>query len=71
MPDLPMTLARFHSALRIMLNLDRHELVEAGALEANDAAGWWTFSQDHFMWLIRAPDAQAEALWTIIERRMR
>ncbi|MBI1182614.1 MAG: hypothetical protein GC201_18905 [Alphaproteobacteria bacterium] len=60
---------RFHNALRIMINLDRHELVAAGILKHGDHNAWGTFHRDPYRWFIRAPDAQARKLWGLIESR--
>lgn len=61
--------ADFHNRLRVMRSIDRHELVEAGALAPDDLAGWEAFDKDPYRWFIRAPDAEADRLWSIIERR--
>lgn len=64
-----MTLRQFHNGLRILLNIDCHELVAAGIIQAGDESAWGEFRNDPFRWMIRAPDPAAEKLWTIIESR--
>jgi sulfur transfer complex TusBCD TusB component (DsrH family) len=61
--------AEFHNALRIMLNLDRSDLVQAGVLDAQDERGWARLRDDPFRWFIRAEDARAERFWRLIQRR--
>jgi hypothetical protein len=65
----PMTLAKFHNALRIMLNIDMHDLVEVGIIGRDDHETWMVFRQDPYRWMIHASDARAEKLWTLIEAR--
>lgn len=64
-----MTLRQFHNGLRILLNIDCHELVAAGVIRPGDDGAWIKFREDPFRWMIRAPDPAAEALWAIIESR--
>lgn len=66
-----MDLRAFHHGLRILLNIERDELVAAGLLQHGDHNGWGSFRRDPFRWLIRADDASAAKLWSIIERRLR
>ena len=66
-----MTFAEFHNALRILTNIDRHELEAAGVIEANDHNAWGEFRRDPFRRFIRSDDATAAKLWAIIERRQR
>lgn len=64
-----MNLRRFHNALRIMLSIDRHEMVAAGVLTADDQAGWRAFRENPTRWMIVASDEQKEGLFSIIEKR--
>lgn len=64
-----MTFADFHNGLRILTGIDRHELEAAGVIKANDHNAWGEFRRDPFRWFVRADDATASKLWTIIERR--
>jgi len=64
-----MTLREFHNALRVLRSIDRHELVDFGVLAADDDAKWAAFQADPYRWFIRADDATAQSLWTIIVRR--
>lgn len=65
----PASFAAFHNRLRIMLSLDRHELVRTGALDDNDIGGWVSFRTDPFRHFIKADDARAAALWRLIQER--
>lgn len=59
----------FHNRLRILTGIDRHELVDAGAIRPNDVGAWQSFRLDPYRFFIRADDATAEKIWTVIERR--
>ena len=65
-----MHLREFHNGLRILLNLDQDQLVDVGALAADDWEGWLSFRENPFDWMIRAGDAQAECLWALMKTRM-
>ncbi len=65
-----MTLREFHHGLRVLLNIDRHELDAAGVIRRGDHNAWGTFRRDPYRFLIRADDATAERLWEIMQRRM-
>lgn len=60
---------RFINALRIMWNLDRHHLVEAGVLDADDQHGWEVFRDYPHDAAIRLSDERAARLWTLVESR--
>ena len=64
-----MTLREFHNGLRILLNIDMHELEEAGVIAKDDMQDWYKFRRDPFRWLITAPDEAAERLWALMEKR--
>lgn len=66
-----MTHGEFHHGLRILVNIDRDQLVNAGLIKPHDHNAWGEFRRDPFRWFIRADDERAEKLWTLIERRMR
>ena len=57
--------ARFHNRLRILLNIEPHEFAAAG-LTPNQ---WHSFDYDPFRFFIRASDATAAAIWSIVEKR--
>lgn len=59
----------FHNRLRILLSIDRHEAIAAGALAADDVAGWKALQGNPFRFFIHANDGQAAALWNIIGKR--
>ena len=62
-------LPEFHNALRILLNIDFCDLVQAGIVQAHDNAHWEQFQRDPFRYFIRADDTTAERLWDCIESR--
>ena len=59
----------FHNRLRILLSIDRHELVVAGVLESQDVAGWAQFSRDPFCFFLHLDDRRAGALWGVVQTR--
>lgn len=59
----------FHNALRIMWNLDRHDLVERGVIEADDESTWKAFRDYPHNTAIRLPDERFDRLFTLIEAR--
>lgn len=64
-----MTLREFHNGIRVLYSIDRHELVAAGVMTSTAAAEWNAFQADPVRWFIRADDATAERLWSIIVKR--
>lgn len=57
--------ARFHNRMRILLNIEPHEFADAGlTLEQ-----WRDFDADPHRFFIRAGDATAAAIWSIVEKR--
>lgn len=68
----------FHNGLRILLNIDMDEFMDAVCPDSNDtdqayerAFGYWqNFRENPHQWFIRAPTAQAEKLWTYMQERM-
>lgn len=68
-----MTKHEFHHALRVLMCIDRHELIEAGVFISSDELsmdGWKRFKADPFRFFIRISDTQADALWALIEARV-
>ena len=64
-----MTLSEAMNFLRILYNLDRHELVEGGAIPDTEGA-WQRFTSDPPRAAIRMDDERADRLWTVMQRRM-
>lgn len=64
-----MQMDQFHNALRILLNLERQDLQDAGVINFDDDAAWRRFSDNPHRWFIVASDDQARALWALIESR--
>lgn len=72
-----MEFREFHNGLRVLLNIDADEFIQAvfgqDTKPAEDTAEWqsWRSFQSHpFMWFIRAPTVKTEALWKYIEKRI-
>ena len=59
----------FHNRLRIMLSIDRHELVKAEVIKADDIEGWDDFRRAPFQYALRLDDRRAAALFTLIRSR--
>lgn len=59
----------FHNRLRILFNIDRDELENAGVIEAGDVAAWNTFATDPIKFFLRCNDSTTQKLWTLIEAR--
>ena len=59
----------FHNRLRILVGIDQHELVDAGAVRPDDLNAWESFSRDPYRFFIRADGETAAAIWAVIERR--
>lgn len=65
------TLASWRNAVAILWNLDRHELVEAGVLDAADHDGWAAFRDQPHRRFAAMDDDRAARLWTLVEPRLR
>lgn len=61
----------FHNRLRILLNIDRHELEAAGVIKTADHNAWGAFQRDPFRFFIHADDATASRLWLMIDQKER
>lgn len=61
----------FVNACRIIMNLDKHVLEEAGVLVPGQVGGsdWDRLNRDPFMFLVKLPDERLERLWALIEAR--
>lgn len=61
----------FVNACRIILNLDKHELEDAGVMEPGQVGGsdWERLSRDPFIFLLKLPDERLERLWSLIKKR--
>lgn len=55
----------FHNRLRILASIDLYELEDAGV----SMSEWLDFRVDPWLWFIRASDADAQAVWGIMQRR--
>lgn len=64
-----MTKAFFHNALRLLISIDQHELIDAGVARMDERLIWQRFRDDPYRWFIQASDADADYVWAIIERR--
>jgi hypothetical protein len=73
-----MDAARFHNALRILLNLGQHELAAAGVIdgnwgsaEASDRDQVEAFMDDPIREALRMPDANYERLFALVESQQK
>ena len=66
-----MTFAEFHNGLRILLNLDLDGLATAGAMEHRDFDTYAEFRTDPVCWFIRTDTRRAEAIWSLMQKRMK
>lgn len=58
---------RFHNALRIMIGIDRDELLQAG-IQLDDSE-WCSFKNDPYRWFFMTSDQRAHEFWALIEAR--
>jgi hypothetical protein len=63
------TRLEFRNRLCILRSVDRHELVEAGAIGADDLTMWNTFRNDPVGFFVLCEDHRAEKIWRLIESR--
>lgn len=64
-----MTRRDFIGALRALQQLQRHDLVAAGAIAEEDRAAWVRFSEDPVRFLSESGDRIGDEIWRIIEAR--
>lgn len=62
-------LRTFHNRLRILINIDMSELVNAGIISSDDTSQWIAFRDNPWRWFIRAEDEQVSRVWKIVEHR--
>jgi hypothetical protein len=62
---------RFINACRILMNLDKDVLEDAGVIKPNQVGGsdWTRFNKDILMFIVKLPDERFEAIWHLIEER--
>ena len=63
------SLDEFHNGLRILLNLDFRDLVQAGVFKPNDDEAWQRFQRDPFRYFLRADEDAADRIWELIRSR--
>lgn len=61
----------FHNAIRILMNIDLHELVDAGIIVEGQETGtcWTRFNNDPLIFIAKLTDEKYDALWQLIEAR--
>lgn len=64
-----MTRLEFRNRLNILRSIDRHELVEAGVIGADDFTMWNTFVNAPERFFVLCEDHRAEKIWRLIESR--
>ncbi len=69
-----MTRDEFHAALRVLLNLDLDELVQAGVfreptspIEKTVEQRWQQFNANPFLYFIRCDDTHCRRLWALMQ----
>lgn len=64
---------RFHNACRILMNIDKDELENAGIIARGAVGGsdWTRFNDEPLIFIAKLGDAQYDALWALIEVRQR
>ena len=64
---------RFFNACMSLMNLDMHELVDAGIIKAGNldhgGTSWKRFNDEPLMFLAKIDDAKRDALWKLLEVR--
>ena len=61
---------RFGNATRIMMNIDKHQLVDAGIMHDNEGGNDWSrWNRDPLGFIARLDDPKMEKLWQLIESR--
>lgn len=58
----------FHNRLRILMCIDKQELVEAGVLADDDTLWWKEFQNDPYRTFVRCNDETCTKLFGIIQR---
>ena len=62
--------ARFFNACRILMNIDKHELVERGIMHDNEGGNdWKRFNEAPLLFMAKLDDPKADALWALIDSR--
>ena len=64
-----MTRLSFRNRLCVLRSIDRHELVEAGAIGAADFVMWNLFVNNPERFFLLCEDWRAEKIWQVIEQR--
>lgn len=66
----PMDGHRFVNLCRIMMNIDKHELVEAGIMHDHEGGNdWRRFNDEPFLFVAKLDDQKVEKLWALLEAR--
>jgi len=63
------SLDEFHNGLRILLNLDFRDLVQARVFLPDDNEAWQRFQRDPFRFFIRADEEVVDRIWDLIQSR--
>lgn len=69
LPEGESDLRVFHNRLRILMGIDKHELVDAGVLSIDSIQAWEAFCNNPWRWFIACSDEQNKKLWSIIQKR--
>lgn len=64
-----MTRDQFLNGVRVLWNIDEHELVEAGVIDPNDNGAWGDFHSNPHRWAAKASDETMDKLWALMCER--
>ena len=59
----------FHNRLRILMCIDKHDMVDAGVISDDDILRWKEFQKDPYRTFVRCNDETCTKLFGIIQRR--
>lgn len=68
-----MDLVEFHNGLRILINLDLHDLKAEGLFTEpgkNSADNWHSFRDNPWRYFIKASDNEVNRIWLAMQKRM-
>ena len=69
LPEGESDLRVFHNRLRILMSIDKHELVEAGVFSIDNDEAWAAICRNPWRYFIGCSDEQNKKLWSIIQKR--
>lgn len=70
LPD-GMTFQHVRNILCVLRSIDLHELIEEGALRADDTEAWLRFRENPYEAVLRWDTERTNAVWRIIWKRLK